>query len=430
VTEIAKPAEAPVVPVLIPDGAAGRAATARTPGGSGRKFSWDALRVVFVLLVIMYHSTFIGPLVYHDILPKNIVFAHQVGASLLLVLSAYFVAATVRRGGARSGGTARWWWGKIARLLPAFFVATINAWLFLRYLAPFGWYLPGKRDLVANLLMLWHWDASWGFVDGSYWTIPLQLMAFCLAAVMWRGPLGRGVGLRVVIWAALIIPALQWHFLATRPAGSHYAMLADGLGIFRWHLFVAGVAVWMVSTGRLRPWHFVVIEIVAVAEHALQSSVIDPTTGWSTDWIAVGLIALGVLAMTAAALGPDWDRWVPPTARRVITWLAGISYGVFLTHQTVGYVAMRRLQQIGVGPTLQTGFMILTGVLAGWLLTRLVERPLHRRLMSWWDRVPGRYGRVEAPIASVPMPASVPEPEPASSTESVAMSGPSRVTRS
>ena len=391
-------------PVLVPDGAATPAVVrpGRTPGGSGRRLSWDVLRIVFVLLVILYHSTFIGPLVYHDIIPKNLTFPHQVGASLLLALSAYFVAATVRRGGARSGRTARWWWGKIARLLPAFFVATVNAWLFLRYLAPDGWYLPGKRDLVANLLMLWHWDPSWGFVDGSYWTIPLQLLAFCLAAVMWRGPLGRGVGLRVVMWAALIVPALQWHYLATGAAGSSYAMLAGGLGIFRWHLFVAGVAVWMVSTGRLRRGHFVAIEVAAIAEHALQTSVLDPAAGWSTDWIAVGLIALGVVAMTAAALGPDWDRWVPPVGRRAITWLAGISYGVFLTHQTVGYVVMRRLQQLGVGPTLQTGFMILTGVLAGWLLTRLVERPLHRRLMHAWDRGPGRYGRVD--LSSVPMP--------------------------
>lgn len=369
---------------------------ARTAGGSVRKVSWDVLRCVFVLLVMLYHSTFIGPLVYHDILPKNYTFPHQAGASLLLVLSAYFVAATVRGGRTRRGGTGRWWWGKIARLLPAFFVATVNAWLFLRYLAPDGWYLPGKRDLLANLAMAWHWDASWGFVDGSYWTIPLQLMAFCLAAVMWRSPVGRGVGLRVVLWAALLLPALQWHFLAAQEPGSAYAFTVNGLGIFRWHLFAVGVAVWMVSTGRLRRGHFAAMAVVALAEHALQTSVVDPATGWSTDWTAVAIIGLGVAAMTAAACGPDWDGPMPPWLRRAVTWLAGISYGVFLAHQTVGYVVMRRLQQIGVGPTLQTLAMILTGVLAGWFLTRAVERPVHRRLMALWDAGPGRYGRVGA----------------------------------
>jgi peptidoglycan/LPS O-acetylase OafA/YrhL len=366
----------------------------RTPGGSSRRVSWDVLRCGFVLLVILYHSTFIGPLVYHDILPKNYTFPHQVGASLLLVLSAYFVAATVRRGGARRGGTARWWWGKIARLLPAFFVATVNAWLFLRYLAPDGWYLPGKRDLLANLVMLWHWDPSWGFVDGSYWTIPLQLMAFCLAAVMWRSPLGRGVGIRVVMWLAVLVPAAQWYYRATLPAGTMYGYVVDGLGIFRWHLFVAGVAVWMYSTGRLRLPHFLALEIAAIGEHALQTSVLDPTTGWATDWIAVALIGCGVVAMTVAAVGPDWGDRLPGRVNRAVTWLAGISYGVFLTHQTVGYVVMRRAQQLGVGPTLQTGLMIVTGVLCGWLLTKAVERPVHRRLMAWWDAGPARYGRV------------------------------------
>ena len=88
---------------------AGVSAPVKAAKQSGRKLSFDVLRVVFVLLVVLYHGTFIGPLVYHDMIPRNYVFAHQVGASLLLVLSAYFVAATVRKHVQREG-SARWWW--------------------------------------------------------------------------------------------------------------------------------------------------------------------------------------------------------------------------------------------------------------------------------------------------------------------------------
>jgi hypothetical protein len=50
-----------------------------------------------VLLVVIYHSTFVAPIVHPELAPRPFSFSHQVGASLLLVVSAYFAAATVRR---------------------------------------------------------------------------------------------------------------------------------------------------------------------------------------------------------------------------------------------------------------------------------------------------------------------------------------------
>jgi peptidoglycan/LPS O-acetylase OafA/YrhL len=62
-----------------------------------RSVSWDVLRSGFVLLVVIYHSTFVAPIVHPELAPRPFSFSHQVGASLLLVVSAYFAAATVRR---------------------------------------------------------------------------------------------------------------------------------------------------------------------------------------------------------------------------------------------------------------------------------------------------------------------------------------------
>jgi peptidoglycan/LPS O-acetylase OafA/YrhL len=375
-------------------------------GTARRRIGFDVLRVAFVLLVVLYHSTFIGPLVYRDLLPKNLAFPHQVGASLLLVLSAYFVAATLRQ---RDGvaATVRWWWGRLARLLPAFAVATVAAWSVLRWLAPGGWYFPSRHDLLWNLLMAWNWNGlhHWDYVDGSYWTIPLQLMAFTVAALIRRTPLGRGTALRVLLWAALLVPLALWHHRLTHP-GTLYATVSDGLGLHRWHLFVAGVAIWMLATGRLRRGHAVALLVTAELAHALQTARVDAGGGLTTDLVAVAGIGLGVAALVVAACGRDRAARLPAPVVRVVEWLAGISYGVFLVHQTVGYVVMFRLQQVGVGPTLQTAAMIATAVVLGWALTRLVERPLHRRLMRAWDVGPGRYGRV------APVPASAVRPAP------------------
>lgn len=342
------------------------------------------LRVGFVLLVILYHGTFIGPLVYADLIPRKFVFPHQVGASLLLVLSAYFVAVTLRK-----GDTARWWWGKMARLLPAFFVATVVAWGFLRFLAPDGWYLPTKRDLVANLLMLWNWNGGFWrveYVDGSYWTIPVQLLAFTLAAVVWRARLRRWIGVRTLLWIGLLLPLAQLPYHLATGGDTVYSSIVNGLGLHRWHLFVAGIAVWMVATRRLGKVHFGVLFVGAGVAHLLHTGWLTPEGGFLFDqWAALGVF-LGMLALLAAAVGPDWDAWVPDAGRRAITWLAGISYGMFLVHQTTGYVVMRRLQDLGVGPSLQTVAMVGNAVLLGWLLTRFVERPAYRWLMTLWTR--------------------------------------------
>lgn len=366
--------------------AGSRAPADVAPAGGGRKLSFDVLRVVFVLLVVLYHGSFIGPLVYKDMIPRNYVFAHQVGASLLLVLSAYFVAATVRKHGRREG-SGRWWWGKLARLLPAFFVATMLAFLALRLLAPEGWYSPTKRDLVANLLMLWQWNGlwHWDYVDGSYWTIPLQLMAFTLAALIWRTRIGSGRGLRVLMWFALLAPLAQWWY-RMHQSNTLYASVIDGFGLHRWHLFVAGIAVWMFATGRIGRVHVTALLGVAMVAHTLHGSWLTPEGTIAFDHYAALGVSLGMLALLAAAVGPDWAPLIPHRLHSVISWLAGVSYGVFLVHQTLGYVFMRRIQELGVGPTLQTAALLVAATVAGWLLTRIVEQPVHRRLLALWDR--------------------------------------------
>jgi peptidoglycan/LPS O-acetylase OafA/YrhL len=349
-----------------------------------RRVSWDLLRCVFLLMVVLYHSTFIAPLVYHQFLPRRFVFAHQIGASLLLALSAYFVAATLAD---PARATARWWWSRIARLLPAFVVATLMAFAALRWLAPAGMFHPGLYNLVTNLLMLWNWNGvrHWYYVDPSYWTLPLQLTAFSLAPLLRRTRVGRGRGLRILLWAAVLVPLAQWPLQQT--AGPLYDTFADGFGLYRWHLFAAGVTVWMLGTGRLGRRHGAALLTTCVAAHAVQIGVLLPGGELATDpWSVLG-VGLGLLAMLAAAAGPDVAARLSRPVIRAVSRLAGWSYGVFLVHQTLGDVLMLRLQQdLGADPTVQTLAMLTTGVVVGALLTRLVERPAHRALLQAWDR--------------------------------------------
>lgn len=81
-----------------------------------------------------------------------------------------------------------------------------------------------------------------------------------------------------------------------------------------------------------------------------------------------------------------WTIWIPGSLHPAVHWVAGISYGLYLIHQTIGFLIMLWPQDLGASPIEQSAAMLATGLLLGYLLTRLIERPAHRALMAFYDR--------------------------------------------
>ncbi|WP_344677513.1 acyltransferase [Saccharopolyspora taberi] len=346
-----------------------------------RKISWDLVRSGCVTLVMLYHATFLSVFLHPELDPRTFVFPYQVGASLLLLISGYFACVTIGR-----GPVLRYWWGRIARLVPPFLAAVVLIFAVMRLVPVDGWFDPTGGDLAANLLMLWNWKPDdYPFIDGSHWTVPLQLMGFTVAALLFRSSWGHGRRVVVVLWAAVLIPIAQWPLRVSNPP-EFYRMVVDGIGAHRWHLLVAGVAIWLWSTRRIGLAHFSALLAACMAAQALHNYSETPE-GLVADWGSTVAVCIGMVVVALTAYGPDWNRVVPDWLGRRVQWFAGISYGVFLTHQTIGYIVSRKLQDAGAGPTAQTAAMVGTGVVAGWLLTRLVERPAHRALMAAYDRL-------------------------------------------
>lgn len=93
---------------------------------SRQKISWDVVRAGCVTLVMLHHATFLSVYLHPELQHRSFTFPYQVGARLLLVVSAYFACVTIGR-----GTVLRYWWGRIARLLPPFFVAVVMIFLVL-----------------------------------------------------------------------------------------------------------------------------------------------------------------------------------------------------------------------------------------------------------------------------------------------------------
>lgn len=345
--------------------------------------------MVAVYCVVFQHITHQSPINHPELGPYPIVLTLQFGASTLIVVSAYFICVTVRR-----GRTVRWLWNRLARLLPPYLVAVVVTYLVGAAAIPLFnadpgtplWYQSDRTDLVANLLLVQGWSSDFHWIDASYWTLPLQVSAFIVAALLWPRGWVRGRGVQVLLWSLVVVP-LVLRVFRTEDAPQWFRSAFDGLALHRVALFGVGIAIWLWSAKRMSAVHlggYLLAALVAQDAHAHFADTVST--------IAFGVV---LLAIVAAAGGPDWDLPVLRTIAPAITWLGGISYGVYLVHQELGFVLARFLRDAGIGPWVRIVACVAFAVLLGLLLNRLVERPAHRWLV---DRAPAvlRRGRVLA----------------------------------
>jgi peptidoglycan/LPS O-acetylase OafA/YrhL len=378
---------------------------------TARRVSWDIIRVVALLSVVLGHITHQSRLLHPELAGYPFSLTAQYGASTLLIVSAYFVCASLRK-----GAPGRWLWSRIARLLPSYLIAVVITYVTMRFAAsvfsgqrlpgglggflfgsPTGlattaapWYLPNGLDLFANLTMIQGWSTSFQWLDGSYWTLPVQLMAFTAAAGLWPRHWRNDTLVILLIWGLIAGPlVLRFVIFDPQDTPSWAITFLFGLGLHRVHAFAIGVAVWLWAQGRLRTWHLGLLLVATVAAQDLHMFPFHHATAIDPDRIPsmVGF-AVMLLAICAAAKGPDWDLPVLRRLTPAITWLAGISYGVYLVHQELGYMLARALLTIGASGWERLVLVLAAAVLGGWLLTRLVERPAHRWLTWRREQMP------------------------------------------
>ncbi|MEV5300658.1 acyltransferase family protein [Amycolatopsis methanolica] len=378
------------------------------PRTSTRRISWDAVRVLAVLSVVLGHITHQGPLAHTELDDYPVKVTAQFGAAILMVVSAFFVCQTVRR-----GDSGRWMWKKAARLVPPYLVAVLLTYFVMRWAdasfngQEFGshwwdklfgpttdglawassWYVPVGWDLLVNLTMIQGWHQGFIWLDGSYWTLPVQLMVFAGAALLWsRTPWFRSPHAarhaKLLAWAMVVVPLVLrfWVFGVTNTSPWAFAVVF-GFGLHRLHAFAAGVAVWLWSRDRLSTPHLALLLAAVVAAqdlHLYPFHVALPTDPSRLPSI-IGF-ALVLVLVCAAAKGPDWT-FLRPLAP-VIGWFAGISYGVYLLHQELGYILAKALQLAGLPGWGRLPLVLGAAIGAGWLLTKFVERPAHRWLTT------------------------------------------------
>lgn len=344
----------------------GPAVTARKPR-SKRLLSWDILRVIGVFAVLAFHATLLAP---HErgFDGPPLVMDFPFGASLLLTVSGYFAAMTIGK-----HTNFGWWLRRLARLLPAFFFAVLFIFGFSRLFANglTGFPQLSYTDLIGNLALVHVLLPSVEYVDWPHWTVPVQVAAFTgiflLAACKIRGRKAD-----IAMWALLVVPLfVRVVFMGPGDQVPGWvSIIMDGSGVNRIHLFIAGVAIYRWSKGRMSFTQLYLMMVAVLLAHAAH-----PPPGDSVLWYALALVLICV-----AAYGPDWDHGFFQKLERPIRWLGANSYGIYLMHFTIGATISRRMADAGLGWWAWLPVFFGVAILLGWLLTKYVEQPIFKLL--------------------------------------------------
>ncbi|WP_051194466.1 acyltransferase family protein [Nocardia jiangxiensis] len=334
------------------------------PASSGRRVSWDVIRVLALIEIVLFHDTYLGPTTEPGIPELPHAWTHTCGASILIMVSGYFAAVTLRR-----NPPGRWLARRFARLLPAYLVAVVVVFAVVKLLSPAEFSLHQLRwtDLVGNLFLMQQLLPNVAYIDLSWWTLPVQVAGFTAMALLASRRVG-GRAVMPILWAVVLVPVVIREIWMGDHPSVWLVVALEGSGLCMAHLLVAGVAVQRWASRRLGTVHLaLLLAAVLVAE-----KVHPPVT-------SVALVGVGLALMCLAARGPDWP--LPAVFVTPVRWIAARSYGIYLMHQSIGYLLEDRLARLGCPSWIWVTGAVLAAGLLGWGLTAWVERPAYNTLL-------------------------------------------------
>jgi peptidoglycan/LPS O-acetylase OafA/YrhL len=298
------------------------------------------------------------------------------GVALFFLVSGFVIPFSLRR-----HSLAGFFVRRLFRLYPTLWAVQLLVLAVLAlnarcYGVPFPF---GKRAVAGNALLFSQYLGQ-PVLEAVTWTLLVEELFYALAALCaWRRVLDRpAVVLLVACGTAGVAFALSFARLVVGMPRWHYAAYFLGLNAtFVVFLFV-GVALHHFYRGAWRPRLVLPMVAALFGLFALccRHGVLRHTGG--EGWLWSGCAALAVFAALLAG-----NHWLPYS--RWVDRLADVSYPLYLTHATLGYVVIRAVYLCS--GNLYLGFAAaFAAVLAlSALLHRGVERPainLGRRLAA------------------------------------------------
>ena len=353
-----------------------------------RFFELDGLRGVAALSVLFYHYTFMYEKYYgHHENPLVTFSRGKLGVDLFFIISGFVILMTI----SRANSVLDFVVSRVSRIYPVYWVAIIFTFAVLKIanLWPTG--ETGKPALLLNFTMLQRFFSIQS-VDGVYWSLQYELLFYGLMIGVLVVGLIRHVewvcagflGFSLLYWA--LLKADVFASLGTEGSLIKQAMLL-ALILQDIEFFVSGMMLYRARKEGITP---------------LRLAIIASAIGMSflVDGALIGCVHAAFVVLVGLAV----YGYLPPLKSRVMIFLGGISYPLYLTHQYAGYVLIHKLEAVGLNANIAIILTIPVAITVATLLSVAVERPALRFIRDRYAALKqsGKLSRLGAP-AVVPI---------------------------
>lgn len=247
---------------------------------------------------------------------------------------------------------------RFSRLFPAYWLAVLITSLVVTF-SPYYNYIPAdSHRVLINLTMLQHWFRVEA-IDGSYWTLPLELSFYVIMYFVFLSKLNKHIHLFSAIFLilTLIVNAMAHTSIAFAYTLYYIPVLKAGA------FFMAGICFYKLFENKN--------DNIAKAL-ILLSLIIQLAIG---NWVEVLYMAVFYLLLSLFIL--QKLQWI---VNPKILFLARMSFSVFLLHQYIGYEIMNYLEQEwNLFHSLQIIITLTVMFSLSWLLSNFFEYPA----MNW-----------------------------------------------
>tara|TARA_R110002049_G_scaffold50370_3_gene143027 strand:+ start:47427 stop:48548 length:1122 start_codon:yes stop_codon:yes gene_type:complete len=329
---------------------------------SGRILELDALRGLAALAVVFFHFTtrYQELFGHRESLPLSISWGDY-GVNLFFMLSGFVILMTLER----TSDSVKFAWGRFTRLYPAYWAAVV-----LTFVVVMAFGLSGQqvsiRQAIVNLTMIQSLLGT-PHVDGAYWSLQAELIFYCNMLLVYRLGAFRWPTATTAIWVSLAAMAVATQSLSEMVSPTTAGILSKVVTIASFkYIAMFGLGI-LIYDGRRRTDARITRLLAAgccLAAIALRS-------GTEAMLIDAALAAILWMAVNGrlAWLNAKW-----------LTFLGAISYTLYLTHQNIGYIVIRELEDRGVYPIVAIFVAFAVALTMAIGLHRFVERPSLQRL--------------------------------------------------